>query len=176
MHLHGVGDGGVTVVSGGGSGSGANVSASSAAAQTIGFVSVDSVLVSVGPADPFPTPLVAPDIAGGVHFALVGNIWNTNYPFCELLCSPYHHASRSLTSLVRFALCLVCFRVPICWRRGPLIEISLRDFHTNGAHVTNVINLGGGRWRVGRGSLKGAGLFLSRLVPVPGTAIEPGCD
>jgi len=66
VHLHGVGDGGVAAIG---------------AAQTINMVSLDSALVSIGPASPVPTPMVVPDVRGGVHFALVGNIWNTNYPF-----------------------------------------------------------------------------------------------
>lgn len=44
------------------------------------LISWDSALVSIGGVDPVPTPLVVPDVTGGVHFALVGNIWNTNYP------------------------------------------------------------------------------------------------
>ncbi len=66
VHLHGVGDGGVVVMASG--------------AETT-LVSWDSALVSIGVASPVPTPLIAPDIRGGVHWALVGNIWNTNYPF-----------------------------------------------------------------------------------------------
>ena len=42
--------------------------------------SVDSALLSFGSATPVPTPLSVPDPTGGVHWALVGNIWNTNYP------------------------------------------------------------------------------------------------
>ena len=42
--------------------------------------SLDSMLVSVGNPLPAPTPLVTPDPLGGVHFSLVNNIWNTNYP------------------------------------------------------------------------------------------------
>ena len=61
--MHGVGDKGVCV------------------AGQIAIRSVDSALVSIGVADPFPTPLRKPDTAGGVHHALSGNIWNTNYPF-----------------------------------------------------------------------------------------------
>ena len=40
--------------------------------------SVDSALVSVGMASPLPTPLTTPAPRGGIHFALYGNIWNTN--------------------------------------------------------------------------------------------------
>jgi len=45
------------------------------------IASLDTSLISVGDADPVPTPLVKPDAADGFHFPLVGNIWNTNYPF-----------------------------------------------------------------------------------------------
>ena len=64
VHLHGVGRGGVVVV-------GANSSGTTA----VRLASEDSALVSIGVAEPVPTPLVAPNVAGGVHFALVGNIW-----------------------------------------------------------------------------------------------------
>lgn len=67
VHLHGVGDGGVTVFP-------ANESAGAA----VRFASRDSAIVSVGQSQPVPTPLVVPKLDGGVHFALVGNIWNTN--------------------------------------------------------------------------------------------------
>ena len=42
--------------------------------------SLDSMLVSVGGPLPAPTPLTVPDPRGGVHFSLVDNTWNTNYP------------------------------------------------------------------------------------------------
>ena len=58
VHLHGVGDRGVCV------------------GGEVGMVSLDSALVSIGVADPFPTPLRKPDVTGGVHYALSGNIWN----------------------------------------------------------------------------------------------------
>ena len=68
VHLHGVGDEtGVTVRQAGN--------------RTLSAVSLDSSLVSIGKADPVPTPLKRPEVDGGFHFALVGNIWNTNYPF-----------------------------------------------------------------------------------------------
>eukprot|EP00040_Diaphanoeca_grandis_P011615 m.59614 g.59614 ORF g.59614 m.59614 type:complete len:816 (-) comp22730_c0_seq1:20-2467(-) len=52
----------------------------------------DTTVVSIGEANPVPTtalngdPLypgqrLTPDPAGGVHFSLFNNIWNTNYPF-----------------------------------------------------------------------------------------------
>jgi hypothetical protein len=67
VHLHAVGDGGVSYTGSEGA---------------ISLRSLDSALVSIGSAIPVPTPLLVPDPkAGGVHFALVGNIWNTNYPF-----------------------------------------------------------------------------------------------
>ena len=45
------------------------------AVGTLALKPLDSGLVSVGLPLAVPTPLVAPDPAGGVHFALVGNIW-----------------------------------------------------------------------------------------------------
>ena len=44
----------------------------------LGLKSLDSMLVSVGDPLPAPTPLVAPNPLGGVHFSLVDNTWNTN--------------------------------------------------------------------------------------------------
>ncbi len=67
VHLHGVGDGGALIRGPGG--------------RAVRIISLDSSLVSVGSANGYPTPLVRPDPAGGVHYALVGNMWNTNYPF-----------------------------------------------------------------------------------------------
>eukprot|EP00038_Savillea_parva_P009725 m.185439 g.185439 ORF g.185439 m.185439 type:complete len:909 (-) comp16452_c0_seq1:57-2783(-) len=66
VHLHAVGNRGVQYTGPEG---------------TLTMTSVDSALVSVGSATPVPTPLTVPDPLGGIHFALVGNIWNTNYPF-----------------------------------------------------------------------------------------------
>jgi hypothetical protein len=68
VHLHGVGDGGVRIRQDNGQ-------------EIIRLASRDSSLVSVGEITPLPTPLRVPSLAGGVHFALVGNVWNTNYPF-----------------------------------------------------------------------------------------------
>ena len=66
VHLHAVDEGGVAYTGQEG---------------TFAVQSVDSALVSIGSARSVPTPLSAPDPKiGGVHFALVGNIWNTNYP------------------------------------------------------------------------------------------------
>jgi hypothetical protein len=90
LHLHGVGPGGVTVraaaaamagTAGGGAAATPPSSTAAAAAAAVRLVSLDSALVSIGSPEPVPTPLVAPDVSGGVHFALVGNVWNTNYPF-----------------------------------------------------------------------------------------------
>ena len=67
IHLHAVGDNGVTTFS-------------KEKTESIKFVSLDTALVSIGVVSPVPTPLVVPNPSGGVHFALVGNIWNTNYP------------------------------------------------------------------------------------------------
>ena len=44
----------------------------------LGLKSLDSMLVSIGDPLPAPTPLVAPNPLGGVHFSLVDNTWNTN--------------------------------------------------------------------------------------------------
>lgn len=65
VHLHGIGDRGATIRAG---------------ARTLTLRALDSALVSIGPMDAVPTPLRAPDPSGGVHFGLVGNMWNTNYP------------------------------------------------------------------------------------------------
>ena len=46
----------------------------------LGLLSLDSMLVSVGEPLPSPGPYVTPDPLGGVHFSLVDNTWNTNYP------------------------------------------------------------------------------------------------
>ena len=46
----------------------------------LGLASLDSSLVSVGDPLPSPGPYVTPDPLGGVHFSLVDNTWNTNYP------------------------------------------------------------------------------------------------
>ena len=68
VHLHAVGDElGGTVYAG--------------VEGKIAITSLDSALLSVGEPIAVPTPLLAPDALGGVHWALVGNIWNTNYPF-----------------------------------------------------------------------------------------------
>lgn len=48
--------------------------------------SIDTALLSFGSATPVPTPLSVPDPTGGVHWALVGNIWNTNYPVRSISC------------------------------------------------------------------------------------------
>jgi len=69
VHLHGVGDGGVLL----------RLRTDRTTAMRL--APVDSALVSVGTADPVPTPLARPDPTHGIHFGLVGNIWNTNYPF-----------------------------------------------------------------------------------------------
>jgi hypothetical protein len=79
-HLHAVDDGGATYTG----------SASAGGTGVLQLQSVDNMLLSVGDPLGVPTPLAVPDPLGGVHFALVGNIWNTNYP-CEplyVLCEP----------------------------------------------------------------------------------------
>ena len=60
VHLHAVGEGGAVY---------------SGTEGTLGLRSLDSMLLSVGSPLPAPTPLVAPDPLGGVHFSLVDNTW-----------------------------------------------------------------------------------------------------
>jgi hypothetical protein len=52
-----------------------------AAVRSINIASPDVALVSLGMASQFPTPLAPPDMAGGVHFSMVSNTWNTNCEF-----------------------------------------------------------------------------------------------
>ena len=87
VHLHGVGDKGVLMSS-----------TTSSTTSSTRIVSLDSALVSIGVASPVPTPLVAPDISLGIHYALVGNIWNTNYPFW------YPFDDKDTTSQFRFQM------------------------------------------------------------------------
>eukprot|EP00943_MAST-04B_sp_MAST-4B-sp1_P001592 g1592.t1 len=68
VHLHGIGNDGIIVKSKDG-------------ISTLRIKALDSPLVSIGRRDPVPTPLVVPQPGDGINFALVGNIWNTNYPF-----------------------------------------------------------------------------------------------
>ena len=72
VHLHGVGSAGVSV---------ALPATATLTNASMRLLPIDSALVSVGAADPVPTPLRVPSLADGIHFALVGNLWNTNYPF-----------------------------------------------------------------------------------------------
>ena len=72
-HLHAVDDDGATYKGSALSGSLGGASS----AGTLQLQSVDSMLVSVGAPPAVPTPLAVPDPLQGVHFALVGNIWNT---------------------------------------------------------------------------------------------------
>jgi hypothetical protein len=58
----------------------------------------DSALVSVGEdPGPVPVPMAPPNASAGVHFSLVGNAWNTNYPFF------YPFESADATAKFRFA-------------------------------------------------------------------------
>ena len=52
------------------------------------------------PTNPLPTPLRVPEPSRGVHHALCGNMWNTNYPFWY----PFAPGERDATSQFRFAL------------------------------------------------------------------------
>jgi len=65
VHLHAVGEGGASYRGQEGN---------------LVLRSLDTMLVSVGEPIAVPTPLKPPDVLGGVHFSLVDNIWNTNYP------------------------------------------------------------------------------------------------
>ena len=56
--------------------------------------------VSIGDANPLPTPLRVPEPSHGVHHALCGNMWNTNYPFWY----PFAPGERDATSQFRFTL------------------------------------------------------------------------
>ena len=65
VHLHAVGDGGAVY---------------RGVEGTLRLQSRDSMLLSVGEPLPAPTPLATPDPLGGIHFDLLNNLWNTNYP------------------------------------------------------------------------------------------------
>jgi hypothetical protein len=69
VHLHAVGDGGAAYVTDTG---------------RLRITAVDSAVLSVGPVEGLPTPLVVPDIQGGLHWSLTNNLWNTNYPVRRL--------------------------------------------------------------------------------------------
>jgi hypothetical protein len=64
-HLHAVDDGGATYTG----------TASAGGTGILQLQSVDNMLLSVGEPLAVPTPLAVPDPLGGVHFALIGNIW-----------------------------------------------------------------------------------------------------
>lgn len=67
VNLHAVGDGGASFTGDQGE-------------ESITIASTDVALVAVGEATPFPQVSGPPDPTKGIHFAMVGNIWNTN---CE---------------------------------------------------------------------------------------------
>ena len=67
-HLHAVDDGGATYT---------GSTLGNGSTGTLRLKSLDSMLVSVGEPLAVPTPLAVPDPLRGIHFALVGNIWNT---------------------------------------------------------------------------------------------------
>jgi hypothetical protein len=71
VHLHAVGEGGVMLTY-----------RTHQRQRSINIAALDVALVSMGLPSPFPTPLVPPDMrnGGGVHFSMVSNTWNTNYP------------------------------------------------------------------------------------------------
>lgn len=100
VHLHAVGDRGIEVESLGNS--------NDTFSSRLGFVALDNALVSVGSADPVPTPLRRPNANGGIHYALVGNIWVRDNPAPNLLLSL--HYSLCLSMLEYKLPCLVSFR------------------------------------------------------------------
>jgi hypothetical protein len=73
--MHAVGDEGVSVTAAAPAGGGA-------AAETLRVRALDAPLVSPGVASPFPNGVRVPDMREGVSFALVNNIWATNYVGC----------------------------------------------------------------------------------------------
>jgi hypothetical protein len=70
VHLHAVGGGGVRY----------STPKADASPAFFNIEPLDTALVSVGDPIATPTPLIAPDTAGGMHFSLYNNLWNTNYP------------------------------------------------------------------------------------------------
>ena len=66
VNLHAVGEGGVRYAS--------------QSEGVFNLASPDVALVSLGAPSPFPQVAGPPDMSQGVHFAMVGNVWNTNYP------------------------------------------------------------------------------------------------
>jgi hypothetical protein len=68
------------------------------AAGTLTFTSLDVPILCVGKASPFVSPrTAAPDMARGVHFNIVQNIWNTNY----VLWYPFDEADQNIRSRFR---------------------------------------------------------------------------
>lgn len=67
--------------------------------------SLDSMLVSVGDPLPAPTPLIAPDPLGGVHFSLVDNTWSEYLSDTSSSSGP-HPSKRS--SRLASCLLMVC--------------------------------------------------------------------
>jgi hypothetical protein len=68
------------------------------AAGTLTFTSLDVPILCTGKASPFISPrTAAPDMARGVHFNIVQNIWNTNY----VLWYPFAEADQNIRSRFR---------------------------------------------------------------------------
>ena len=68
------------------------------AAGTLTFTSLDVPIMCLGEASPFVSPrTAAPDMARGVHFNIVQNIWNTNY----VLWYPFDEADENIRSRFR---------------------------------------------------------------------------
>lgn len=85
--------------------------------------SIDSALLSFGSATPVPTPLSVPDPTGGVHWALVGNIWNTNYPVRSISCELDACFLLSLLDLLLLFVSFVFFVSP--QNHGPFTSIYI---------------------------------------------------
>ena len=68
------------------------------AAGTLTFTSLDVPILCTGKASPFISPRTAPpDMAQGIHFNIVQNIWNTNY----VLFYPFAEADQNIRSRFR---------------------------------------------------------------------------
>jgi hypothetical protein len=75
---------------------------------TLKLASLDSMLVSVGDPLPSPAPFTVPEPLGGVHFSLVDNTWNTNYPewypFIEATATAFPGGEGDENSRFRFVI------------------------------------------------------------------------
>lgn len=103
--MHGISDRGVSVSSLGGS-------------ETLSIASLDCSLVSPGRHNPFPNGVIPPDMAEGVHFNLMNNIWGTNY----IMWVPW--SQRDVNMAFRFELTVT--------RNGPAVVSKAADDSTPG--------------------------------------------